>query len=113
MLGFVRIPKEQSIKLLKWINIQSPKKDLFTSLAGGKAFTTLDMSQAYQQLLLDEPSKKLVVINTLKGLFQYNRLPFGITSAPGIIHRVMDSLLQGSVKADLAIYTHVLGVPGQ
>ena len=70
-------------------------EDLFTSLAGGKTFTTLDMSQAYQQLLLDEPSKKLVVINTPRGLFQYNRLLFGIASAPGIFQRVMDSLLQG------------------
>ena len=59
-------------------------EDLFASLSDGKSFTTLDMSQAYQQLVLDEPSKKLVVINTPKGIFQYNRLPFGIASAPGI-----------------------------
>ena len=70
-------------------------EDIFASLSGGKSFTTLDMSQAYQQLLLDEPSRKLVVINTLKGLFEYNRLPFGIASAPGIFQRVIDSLLQG------------------
>ena len=69
-------------------------EDLFTSLSGGKSFSTLDMSQAYQQLLLDEASKKLVVINTPKGLFQYNRLPFGVSSAPGIFQRVMDSILQ-------------------
>ena len=67
-------------------------EDLFTSLS---SFTTLDMSQAYQQLLLDEPNKKLVVINTPKGLFQYNRLLFGIASTPGIFQRVIDSLLQG------------------
>ena len=36
-----------------------------------------------------------VVINTHKGLFQYTRLPFGISSAPGIFQRVMESLLQG------------------
>ena len=53
------------------------------------------MSQAYQQLLLDEPSRKLVVINTPKGLFEYNRLPFGIAFAPGIFQRVINSLLQG------------------
>ena len=53
------------------------------------------MSQVYQQLLLDEPSKKLVVIKTPKCLFQYNRLLFGIASAPGIFQRVTDSLLQG------------------
>ena len=70
-------------------------EDLFSSLAGGKAFTTLDMSQAYQQVLLDEPSRKLVVINTSKGLFQYNRLPFGISCAPGIFQRIMESLLKG------------------
>ena len=55
----------------------------------------LDMSQAYQQLLLDEPSKKLVVINAFKGLFKYNRLPFEMASVPGIFQRVIDSLLQG------------------
>ena len=53
------------------------------------------MSQAYQQVLLDEPSKKLVVINTSKGLFQYNRLPFGVSCAPGIFQRIMESLLKG------------------
>ena len=53
------------------------------------------MSQAYQQILLDEPNKNLVVINTPKGLFKYNRLPFGVSCAPGIFQRVMDSLLKG------------------
>ena len=46
------------------------------------------------QLPLDDESKELVTVNTLKGLFQYNRLPFGIASAPAIFQRCMDSLLQ-------------------
>ena len=33
-------------------------EDLFAKLAGGKMFTQLDMSEAYQQLLLDDQSKK-------------------------------------------------------
>lgn len=44
-------------------------EDLFVSLAGGKSFSTLHMNQAYQHVLLDEPSKKLLVINPSKGLF--------------------------------------------
>ena len=59
-------------------------EDLLASLAGGKAFTKLDLSQAYQQVPLDEASKKYVVINTQKGLYQFNRLPCGVSSAPGI-----------------------------
>ena len=70
-------------------------EDLFASLAQGEKFTKLDMSQAYQQLVLDEESRKYVVINTHKGLFQYTRLPFGISSAPAIFQRVMEGLLQG------------------
>ena len=67
-------------------------EDLFAQLAGGKTFTKLDLSQAYQQLPLDEESKSYVLINTL---FRYTRLPYGISSAPGIFQRVMESLLQG------------------
>ena len=55
----------------------------------------LDLSQAYQQLPLDEESKNYVIINTHKGLFRYTRLPFGISSAPGIFQRVIESVLQG------------------
>jgi len=70
-------------------------EDLFAKLAGGQVFTKLDMSQAYMQLLLEEESKQYVVINTHRGLFKYHRLPFGISSAPGIFQRTMESLLQG------------------
>ena len=69
--------------------------DIFGSLSGGKKFSTLDLSHAYNQLLLDEESRKYVTINTFKGLYQYSRLPFGIASAPAIFQRTMDSILQG------------------
>ena len=68
-------------------------EDLFAKLIGGKASTKLDMSQACQQLLLDEESRKYAVINTHCGLFRYNRLPFRISSAPGIFQRVMESII--------------------
>ena len=69
--------------------------DLFSRLSGGKYFTKLDLSHAYQQVPLEEESKKYVVVNTRRGLFRYTRLPFGISSAPGIFQRVIESLLQG------------------
>ena len=50
--------------------------ELFASLAKGQKFSKLDLSQAYQQLLLDEESKKYTMINTHQGLYQYNRLPY-------------------------------------
>ena len=69
-------------------------EDLFAKLAGGKLFSKLDLSQAYQQIELEEESKAYVVINTQRGLFQYQRLPYGIASAPGIFQRIMEGLLR-------------------
>ena len=37
----------------------------------------------------------MVVVNTHQGLYRYNRLPFGVASAPAVFQRAMDSILQG------------------
>ena len=43
--------------------------ELLSQLAGGVSFSKLDLSRAYQQLLLNEKSQELTAINTHKGLF--------------------------------------------
>ena len=45
------------------------------------------------QLGLEEKSKELTTINTHRGLYRYNKLCFGISSAPAIFQRTMDQLL--------------------
>ena len=70
-------------------------EDLLAQLAGEKLFSKLDMSRAYQQLVLDDASRSYVTINTHRGLFRYNRLPFGVASAPGVSQRTKESILQG------------------
>ena len=69
--------------------------ELFAKLSCGKVFSKSDLSHAYQQLVLEENSREYVTINTHRGLFQYTRLPFGITTAPAIFQRTMESLLAG------------------
>lgn len=69
-------------------------EDIFASLAGGQHFSKIDLAQAYLQMELEESSKKYLTINTHKGLFQYNRLVFGIASAPAVWQRAIDQVLQ-------------------
>ncbi len=69
-------------------------EDLFASLTKGQSFTKLDLAHTYQQIPLSDEAKELTTINTHKGT-QYNRLPFGVASAPAIFQRTMESLLQG------------------
>ncbi|XP_052126586.1 uncharacterized protein K02A2.6-like [Frankliniella occidentalis] len=69
--------------------------DIFASLADASVFTVIDLSDAYLQLELDEASKKYVTANTHQGLYRYNRLIYGIASAPAIFQQVMDCILKG------------------
>ena len=70
-------------------------EDLFASLVQGQTFTTIDLKQAYQQMKLDPQSRKYLVINTHRGLFRYTRLPYGVSSAPGLFQKAMEQLLRG------------------
>ena len=70
-------------------------EDLFATLAGGRKFTKLDLSQAYLQLELHPEARQYCTINTHRGLYQFTRLPFGISSAPAMFQKVMDTILQG------------------
>ena len=55
----------------------------------------VDMSDAYLQVELDDATKKLLVVNTHKGLFRYNRLSFGSAPAPAIFQKLVDNLVSG------------------
>lgn len=39
--------------------------------------------------------KKYATINTQRGLYQYTRVPFGISSSPSIFQCIVDNLIQG------------------
>lgn len=57
-------------------------QDLFATLAGGKWFSNLDLSHAFQQLRLDKDSEEYLTIDTHQELYCYHRLSFGVPSAP-------------------------------
>lgn len=68
--------------------------ELFSELSGNRYFTKIDLSQAYNQLELDEDSRAYTVINTHRGLFKYNRLVYGLSSSPGIFQKFMTNLFR-------------------
>ena len=97
--GSIRICGDYKVTinpLLKVDQFPVPKaEDLFSTLAGGKYFSKLDLTNAYQQVVLDPASRQYVTISTHKGLYRYHRLPFGVSSAPAIFQQTMEKILQG------------------
>ena len=97
--GHIRICGDYKVTINPSLDVDQyplPKPDdIFATLAGGTKFSVLDLAQAYNQLLLNDQSKKLVTVNTHQGLYSYNRLPFGVASAPALFQRTMENILQG------------------
>ena len=86
-------------------------EELLAVVSGATAFLKLDLAHAYQQVLLDEESQKMVTVTTLKGLFQVTRLPFGVASAPATFQRIMEGILQGI--SGVQVYIDVILVAGK
>ena len=97
--GTVRICGDYKLTVNQGSKLESypvPRvENLFASLSGGRLFSKIDLSNAYQQMRLDDSSKAYTTINTQKGLLEYNRLPFGVASAPTMFQRAMECVLQG------------------
>ena len=72
-------------------------EDIFAKMARGKRFSKIDLKNAYliMQMEVEEDSKQYLTINARKSPFKYNRLPFGIKTAPSIWQRAMEQTLQG------------------
>ncbi|XP_033127481.1 uncharacterized protein K02A2.6-like, partial [Anneissia japonica] len=100
--GTVRICGDYSVTINKFIDdevynlpssAQQIMSNLYAELAGKRVFTKLDLSHAYAQLNLDEQSKSYVTINTHKGLYSYNKLPYGVKPASKIFQGKIDKIL--------------------
>ena len=97
--GTIRICGDYKItvnRVSKLAKYPIPKtEDLLATLGGGSKFTKLDLRHAYLQLQLDDASKPFTTVSTHRGLFQYNRLPFGVSSSPGIFQCAIEHLVEG------------------
>ena len=88
-------PLERELTRLEGLGILQKVSGWLLWLSGGQKILKIDLSQANQQVQLDEASREFVTINTHKGLYQYTRLPFSIASALALFQKIMDTILQG------------------
>ena len=70
-------------------------EQVLAQIGDAKHFSKLDANSGFWQVELSEQSSKLTTFITPFGRFRFNRLPFGITSAPERFQRRMSELLQG------------------
>ena len=88
--------------------------DILALLGRAKYFTSLDLKSGYWQVLMDENDKEKTAFACHRGLFEFNVMPFGLTSAPAVFQELMVIVLQGlnhyatAYLDDILIYSETL-----
>ena len=60
-----------------------------------EVFTSLDVSNRFWRVVLNEESSFSTTFNTPFGRYHWKRMPFGIRSAPELFQRKMHELIEG------------------
>ncbi|XP_041989081.1 uncharacterized protein K02A2.6-like [Aricia agestis] len=96
--GSIRLCADYKVTLNKVIKDEQYPipiiEDIFAEMNGGKFFCTLDITQAYLNMVMDDESAALQTLSTHKGTYKVNRLMFGVKVAPSLWQKFMDQLLQ-------------------
>ena len=69
--------------------------ETFNSLWGSLWFSSLNLKSGYWQVKIDKESKPLTTFTLgLLGFYEYNRMPFRLTSAPATFQQLMETCLR-------------------
>ena len=79
-------------------------QESFDALVGAQYFTTLDLASGYHQIAMDPADQHKTAFVTPFGLFEYTRMPFGLTTAPATFQRLMQGVMSDFIFNFLLVY---------
>ena len=74
------------------------------SLGGAKFFSSLDLTQGYMQVALDENDRHKTAFRALGSLYEFTRLPFGLCNSPASFERLMTKVFGDLHMHSLVIF---------
>ena len=87
--------KPLNASVLREVNPLPKVDETLAQLSGAKVFSKLDANSGFWQIPLSQTSRLLTTFITPMGRYCFNKLPFGISSAPEHFQRRMSETLAG------------------
>ena len=72
--------------------------DIIYQLNGSKVFSKLDLKWGFHQIELEQQYRVITTFITHKELYRYERLMFGISSAPELYQHTIQQVLAGCLQ---------------
>lgn len=104
--GMVVVPKQSgdckicvdlkplNTNVIRGVHLIPKVEETLSKLAGAKIFSKLDANSGFWQIPLAKESRPLTTFITPFGRICFNKLPFGISSAPKLFQRRMNRILK-------------------
>jgi len=87
-------------------------RSLLERLSGQRYFATLDLKSGFHQIPLSEEARPLTAFVTPSGLYEFNRIPFGLKNAPAFFQKTMLLVLSGLVGPRCQVFIDDIVVHG-
>ncbi len=100
-LDYRKVNKQLTTDMHPFPNLE----ELVEHVAGSKYYATLDLKDAYYQVLLDEASRDLTIFSEGINLYRFKRLPIGLNCSASIFVRQLQGALAPLLRKDGSSHT--------
>ena len=86
---------------------------MINKLAQYKVFSTYDLKNAYHQIPISQAERKYTAFEAGGQLYQFCRIPFGVTNGVAVFQRLMDKIIKEEELKDTFPYLDDITVAGR